>query len=151
MSRRLTTMDPSLSDRHDGDNRVQSPRRLSYLTLRCFVLKTLSDGGQTDLATLIEKIARRYGARAFLDSPRNERNLIDVINVLLLSKRFRLAPAEWVYGAYRKDLLPSPSIYTWKIIRDTKTITYITRDVRFVTVFALFSIREKSNVWNIFL
>lgn len=66
--------------------------RLSYWTLRCFVLKTLptAAGSRTRFATLIGKVARRYGTRAFLASPRNARNLTDVLNVLLQSKRFRL-------------------------------------------------------------
>lgn len=75
-------------------NRRRHPApRLSYWRLRRFVLAVLpnGDGGRMRFATLIDKVARRYGARAFLASPRNERNLNDVVTVLLLSKRFRLA------------------------------------------------------------
>jgi hypothetical protein len=71
-------------------NRVS---RLSYWTLRCFVLKILpnEDGqGSMSFVTLIGKVARRYGTRRFLASPRNLRNLTDVINILLQSKRFTL-------------------------------------------------------------
>lgn len=79
---------------NEGENSI--PRRLSYWTLRRFMLNTLSNGdngGRVNLATLVEIIANHYGTRAFLASPRNERNLTDIINVLLLSKRFRLMPA----------------------------------------------------------
>ncbi|XP_027842581.2 uncharacterized protein LOC114123712 [Aphis gossypii] len=65
---------------------------LSYWKLRCFVLNTLPTTihGRTRFATVIGKVACRYGTRAFLDSPRNTRNLTDVLSVLLQSKRFRL-------------------------------------------------------------
>ncbi|XP_029342347.1 uncharacterized protein LOC115033629 isoform X1 [Acyrthosiphon pisum] len=66
--------------------------RLSYWKLRCFILNILPNtiGDRTRFTTVIKKVARRYGTRAFLASPRNARNLTDVISVLLQSKRFRL-------------------------------------------------------------
>jgi len=66
--------------------------RLSYWKLRCFILNVLPNtiGDRIRFTTVIKKVAHRYGTRAFLASPRNARNLTDVISVLLQSKRFRL-------------------------------------------------------------
>ncbi|KAL5242023.1 hypothetical protein ACI65C_009433 [Semiaphis heraclei] len=66
--------------------------RLSYWKLRCFILNVLPNttGDRIRFTKVIEKVARRYGTRAFLTSPRNARNLTEVISVLLQSKRFRL-------------------------------------------------------------
>lgn len=80
--------------------------RLSYWKLRCFVLNALQTTiqGRTRFVTVIGKVARRYGTRAFLNNPRNTRNLTDVLSVLLQSKRFRLIDVSAAHFHFRVHL-----------------------------------------------